>query len=70
MKLSTIMNKLTCLILILFWFIATANAQENPYSALKERLGNDFQEPKVLFPLEFDGMKIDEAKIDYKFPFQ
>ncbi len=64
------MLKLVYLFTFIFGFGLTVNAQENPYSSLKNRLGEDFQEPKVLFPLEFEGVKILEAKIDYKFPFE
>jgi hypothetical protein len=64
------MKKLAYITIILFSFIATANSQQDPFSALKLRLGEEFQEPKVLWPFKMDGIEIQSVEIDYKFPFQ
>lgn len=64
------MSKLVYLLAFIFGFGLTVNGQETPYSSLKSQLGEDFEEPKVLFPFEFEGVQVIDAKIEYKFPFQ
>lgn len=59
--------------LVIFIWVANLSvgfAQQNPYESLKSTLGDDQVNPSVLFPLEMDGVKILEAKVDYRFPFE
>lgn len=63
---KTIFSTVSILILV----ITAGFAQQNPYETLKQTLGADQVNPSVLFPLEIEGVKVSDAKVDYRFPLE
>lgn len=63
---KTVFSTLFILILV----ITAGFAQQNPYETLKQSLGAEQVNPSVLFPLEIEGVKVTDAKVDYRFPLE
>ena len=56
----------------LFAISLNATAQQTPFNSINEKLKASAVEPVLLWPLEMEGFKLGEGKMDikYSFPFQ
>jgi hypothetical protein len=63
---KTVFSTLFILIIV----ITAGFAQQSPYETLRESIGADQVNPSVLFPLEIEGIKVTDAKVDYRFALE
>lgn len=63
--------KITIILILLFTCsISLGYAQESPFEAIKSSLGENQVSTSVLYPLDIEGVKVTDIKVDYRFPFE
>ncbi|GMQ28839.1 hypothetical protein [Algoriphagus confluentis] len=64
------MKTTTILILLISCCLSLGYAQEGPLEAIKSSLGEEQVSTAVLYPLDIEGVKVTDIKVDYRFPFE